>query len=102
MGGIIAVRAALERPERVTHLVLSVTSDGVNMPALGAQDWRPDFAAENPDLPRWFLDDQSDLTDRLAELHMPVLLLWGTVIRSALLRWVSTLSGCCPARRCMC
>ena len=77
MGGIIAVCAALERPERVTHLVLTVTSGGVDMSALGAQDWRPDFAAANPNLPRWFLDDRTDLTARLAELHMPVLLLWG-------------------------
>lgn len=77
MGGLIAVRAALQRPERVTHLVLSVTSGGVNMPAFGAQDWRADFAAEHPNVPRWFLDDQSDLGDRLNALHMPVLLLWG-------------------------
>lgn len=77
MGGIVAVCAALERPERVTHLVLTVTSGGVDMPALGAQDWRPDFAAANPNLPRWFLDDRTDLTARLAELRMPVLLLWG-------------------------
>jgi pimeloyl-ACP methyl ester carboxylesterase len=47
------------------------------MSALGAHDWRPDFAAANPTLPSWFLDDQTDLTLRLAELRMPVLLLWG-------------------------
>ena len=47
------------------------------MSALGAQDWRPDFEAANPNLPRWFLRDRTDLTARLAELHMPVLLLWG-------------------------
>lgn len=34
MGGIVAVRAALARPEWITHLVLSVTSGGVNMPVL--------------------------------------------------------------------
>ncbi|MFK8330716.1 alpha/beta fold hydrolase [Pseudomonas sp. BJa5] len=77
MGGIVAVRAALERPERITHLVLSVTSGGVNMPAFGAQDWRADFAAEYPGAPRWFLDEHSDLSARLADLSMPVLLLWG-------------------------
>lgn len=79
MGGIVAVYAALGRSERVTHLVLTVTSGGMDMSALGAQDWRPDFAAANPSLPRWFLDDCTDLTARLAELHMPVLLLWGDV-----------------------
>jgi pimeloyl-ACP methyl ester carboxylesterase len=77
MGGIVAVRAALERPELITHLTLTVTSGGVDMSALGAHDWRPDFAAANPTLPSWFLDDQTDLTLRLAELRMPVLLLWG-------------------------
>ncbi|MGH8438237.1 MAG: alpha/beta fold hydrolase [Pseudomonas sp.] len=77
MGGIVAVCAALQRPERITHLVLSATSGGVNMPAFGAQDWRPEFTAEYPSLPRWFIDDHSDLSDRLAELQMPVLLLWG-------------------------
>ena len=77
MGGIVAVRVALERPELITHLTLTVTSGGVDMSALGAHDWRPDFAAANPTLPSWFLDDQTDLTLRLAELRMPVLLLWG-------------------------
>ncbi|WP_260960760.1 alpha/beta fold hydrolase [Pseudomonas citri] len=77
MGGIVAVLAALERPERITHLILTVTSGGVDMSALGAQDWRADFAAANPTLPRWFLDDRTDLTHRMVELPMPVLLLWG-------------------------
>lgn len=77
MGGIVAVRVALEHPELITHLVLSVTSGGVDMADLGAQDWREAFAAENPTLPRWFVDDRTDLTSRLGELRMPVLLLWG-------------------------
>ncbi|MCM2463394.1 alpha/beta hydrolase [Pseudomonas sp. CG7] len=77
MGGIVAVLAALERPELITHLVLTVTSGGVDMSALGAHDWCPDFAAANPTLPSWLLDDCTDLTHRLVELRMPVLLLWG-------------------------
>jgi pimeloyl-ACP methyl ester carboxylesterase len=77
MGGIVAVLAALERPDLITHLTLTVTSGGVDMSALGAHDWRPDFAATNPTLPSWFLDDRTDLTLRLIELRMPVLLLWG-------------------------
>lgn len=48
-----------------------------SMSALGAQDWRPDCAAANPNLPRWFLDDRTDLSARLAGLYMLVLLLWG-------------------------
>lgn len=77
MGGILAVRAALARPELITHLVLSVTSGGVDMGELGATDWRGDYAAAYPQLPRWFIDDHSDLGPRLGELGMPVLLLWG-------------------------
>ncbi len=30
-----------------------------------------------PNVPRWFLDDRTDLSTRLQELRMPVLLLWG-------------------------
>uniref|UniRef100_UPI0039062681 alpha/beta fold hydrolase n=1 Tax=Pseudomonas protegens TaxID=380021 RepID=UPI0039062681 len=77
MGGIIAVRAALARPALITHLVLSVTSGGVDMGELGATDWRGDYAAAYPQLPRWFVDDHSDLGPRLGQLRMPVLLLWG-------------------------
>ncbi len=36
MGGVIAIRAALERPDRITHLVLTVTSGGVDISDLGA------------------------------------------------------------------
>ena len=64
---------ALERPERVTHLVLIVTSGGVDMSARGAQGWRPDFAAASPNLPRWFTEDRADFAAWLAELCMPVL-----------------------------
>ncbi|MDP9506979.1 alpha/beta fold hydrolase [Pseudomonas protegens] len=77
MGGIIAVRAALARPQLITHLVLSVTSGGVDMSDLGASNWRKDYTAAYPQLPRWFVDDHSNLGPRLGELPMPVLLLWG-------------------------
>lgn len=77
MGGIVAVQAALECPELITHLVLTVTSGGVDMAPFGAQDWRPDFLAQNPHLPEWFINDKSDLSDQLAQVQQPVLLLWG-------------------------
>lgn len=77
MGGVVAVHIALERPELITHLTLTVTSGGLNLPALGAEEWRAEFEIHNPQLPRWFLDDRTDLSDRLHELQMPVLLLWG-------------------------
>jgi pimeloyl-ACP methyl ester carboxylesterase len=77
MGGVIAVRAALEKPDLVRHLVLSVTSGGIDVARLGAQDWRPSFRQHHPDVPRWFLDEREDLTDRIREITIPVLLLWG-------------------------
>lgn len=77
MGGVIAVRAALEVPSLVKRLVLSVTSGGVDVAALGGVNWRPTFRRDNPSLPRWFEDDWTDLSDRLPEITAPVLLLWG-------------------------
>ncbi len=77
MGGIIALRATLRRPEQVRSLVLSVTSGGVDVRRLGAIDWRPRFQTNHPDTPRWFLDAQDDLTDQLCAIDVPVLLLWG-------------------------
>lgn len=77
MGGVIALRAALQRPSLVTHLVLAATSGGLPMAELGAEDWRPAFAAAHPSLPAWFADERGDLTSRLPEIAVPTLLLWG-------------------------
>jgi pimeloyl-ACP methyl ester carboxylesterase len=77
MGGVIALRAALQAPDQVRSIVLSVTSGGIDVRSLGAVDWRPDFLAANPGTPRWFLDENDDLTPRLREIAVPVLLLWG-------------------------
>ncbi len=77
MGGVIALRAALEKPEFVTHLVLAATSGGINLGDLGAQDWRPAFHAANPTLPLWFSNYKVDLTERLSSIKARTLLLWG-------------------------
>lgn len=77
MGGTIAIRSALHRPDLVRHLVLSVTSGGIDLASLGAEDWRPTYRSLFPGLPDWFVAERSDLTGRLHELTMPVLLLWG-------------------------
>jgi len=77
MGGVVAVMAALERPNLITHLVLTATSGGMNTAGLGAQDWRPDFLAANPLLPRWFADFRTDLTSSLGSIKASTLLLWG-------------------------
>ncbi len=77
MGGVVAVLAALRRPELVRHLVLSVTAGGIDLTGLGAEDWRPLVLQQAPDLPRWFVDERRDLSARLREITIPVLLLWG-------------------------
>ena len=77
MGGVIALSAALQRPELVRHLVLSTTSGGLDVAALGGTDWRASFRAQFPAVPAWFEHERRDLSARLCELHMPVLLLWG-------------------------
>jgi len=77
MGGVVAVLAALKKPQLVTHLVLTVTSGGMDMTDLGVEDWRPALFAATPSLPDWFAVYQRDLTPELASLRIPTLLLWG-------------------------
>ncbi len=77
MGGVLALRAALARPQRITHLVLCATSGGVPMAGLGAEDWRESLQAAHPQWPDWFATDRTDLSGQLPSLKQPVLLLWG-------------------------
>jgi pimeloyl-ACP methyl ester carboxylesterase len=76
MGGVFAARLAIERPERVARLVLVATSGGVDVRRLGAAEWRHEYRASLPNVPSWFIDDRTDLTDRLAQIRAPTLLLW--------------------------
>jgi pimeloyl-ACP methyl ester carboxylesterase len=77
MGGLVALKATLGVPGRVRALVLSVTSGGIDVRALGGRDWRPEFAKANPNLPTWFLEAREDLTSALPSIDVPTLLLWG-------------------------
>lgn len=77
MGGIVAIKAALARPNLVTHLVLTATSGGVDVSGMGGFDWRPSILAEHPSVPRWFIDYHEDLSDALRTVTAPTLLLWG-------------------------
>jgi pimeloyl-ACP methyl ester carboxylesterase len=77
MGGVLALQAALARPERITHLVLAVTSGGVPLAEHGAKDWREAFRFGHPQLPDWFTTASENLSDRLPSMSIPTLLLWG-------------------------
>lgn len=77
MGGIIAIQLALKHPDRVTHLVLAATSGGLDVAALGAADWRPEFLEAYPRTARWILTEKPDLGGSLHSLNVPTLLLWG-------------------------
>lgn len=77
MGGILAVRFAIQFPTLITHLILSVTSGGIDMRRFDAVDWRTNFGAANPHLPDWFMCDNSNLQPDLSKLRQPTLLLWG-------------------------
>jgi pimeloyl-ACP methyl ester carboxylesterase len=77
MGGVVALRLAHWAPGLLGSLVLSVTSGGLDVRALGAVDWRPTFLEKHPGTPRWFIDGEDDLTGWLPEVRIPTLLLWG-------------------------
>lgn len=77
MGGVLALRTALEQPERVRKLVLLATSGGVNVAALGGIDWRDTFRRLQPSSPSWFIDDRTDVTAELSRVTQPTLLIFG-------------------------
>jgi len=77
MGSALALRIAIEYPERVRRLVLVTPCGGVNAARFGALDWRDAFRARRPDAPTWFLDDARDLATRLAQVRAPTLVVVG-------------------------
>jgi len=77
MGGIIAARLALELPDKVRCLVLTVTSGGVDMADLGASDWRPGYRQSYPNAAAWITETRSAAGLPVEEIAAPTLLLWG-------------------------
>ncbi|HJZ76140.1 MAG TPA: alpha/beta fold hydrolase [Vicinamibacterales bacterium] len=78
MGVYIALALALRHPDSITHLVLVAATGGVNMAVHGAAEWRADYAANYPHAARWACALVPDLTERLGDLKIPVLLIWPT------------------------
>jgi pimeloyl-ACP methyl ester carboxylesterase len=77
MGGVLALRAALEQPERIRRLVLVATSGGIDVKRLGGVDWRPAWRALHQQAPTWFIDDRTDVTEQLGDVRAPTLLVFG-------------------------
>ncbi|WP_151633267.1 alpha/beta fold hydrolase [Noviherbaspirillum aerium] len=78
MGGIVGVRLALERAEQVTHLVLVAASGGIDVSALGAQEWRAAYREQFPDARPWITEDRPDHSALIPNIACPTLLIWGT------------------------
>jgi pimeloyl-ACP methyl ester carboxylesterase len=77
MGGVLALRIALEHPGRLRKMVLMATSGGVDVTALGGIDWRDSFRRAEPNVPDWFLEDRTDVTGELGRIAHPTLLIYG-------------------------
>lgn len=78
MGGAVAIRAALDRPALVRHLVLTATSGGIDLARFSTEDWRPPYRREHPQAAAAaLLEHRDDFSDRIRTITAPTLLLWG-------------------------
>src|SRR3546814_9774125 len=77
MGAIIALRLALRLPDRVSKLVLTAGSGGLDMGRFGAADWRPAYRAAFPAAARWIETEKPDHTTEIGRIAQATLLLWG-------------------------
>jgi len=76
MGGIVAARIALARPEVVRRLVLCVTSGGVDMDRFDAADWRTDYRQRFPNS-TWITEPRVAAELPVERIKAPTLLIWG-------------------------
>lgn len=77
MGGIVGVRLAVEYPEHVTHLVLVATSGGIDVAALGGEDWRGSYLSNFPESKTWITTDKPEPVASICNITCPTLLIWG-------------------------
>lgn len=99
MGCVLALRIALEAPERVRRLVLLATTGGIDVATSGAAEWREAFVRAHPGAPRWFVDDRSDLEAELGRVAQPTLLVFGEADELAPVEVGLRLLGRLPAAR---
>ena len=78
MGTYVALQLALRYPHLVTHLVLVAATGGIDVGIHGAKDWRQEYASAFPHAQDWALASVPDLSDRLSDITIPVLLIWPT------------------------
>ncbi len=77
MGGIVAVRVALRRPEAVRRLVLVATSGGIDVAGLGGANWRAEYQRSYPRAAAWITTEQPDHASDIPRITAPTLLIWG-------------------------
>jgi pimeloyl-ACP methyl ester carboxylesterase len=77
VGGLIATRIAIKRPELVRRLVLVVTSGGVDVARFGGADWRPAFLKTFPNTSRWIVEKEAVTEVPVEKILSPTLLIWG-------------------------
>jgi pimeloyl-ACP methyl ester carboxylesterase len=77
IGGAVAIGLALAHPRKVRRLVLVATSGGLDVTALGVEDWREPYAVEFPHAAPWVRAEHLDYTRELGSLRVPTCLIWG-------------------------
>ena len=79
MGGVIAMRVALDKPKIVRRMVLVATSGGIDLSRFDLEDWRPDYRREFPNAMPFVTEPATrDLSRELAGVQAPTLLLWAS------------------------
>lgn len=77
MGGIFAIKAALEKNSLIKGLILIATSGGVNLDQFQVQDWREFYQQEYIEYPDWFVTTKVDYEAFLPNINVETLLIWG-------------------------
>ncbi|MBF7683245.1 alpha/beta hydrolase [Acinetobacter sp. B5B] len=76
MGGLFAIRHAIENPDQVQALVLVATSGGIHLDDLTVANWREHYKADHPTIPHWFTEKTPNYQTKLHQIKQPVLLIW--------------------------